>query len=84
MEVRRLSRDVTLRTPQGTMQHVVVPRAATVTGTRGQGLDGIRAGMTVRIVARRGSPRLVAREVVAHPTFGGVSRGGPASRRVAR
>jgi hypothetical protein len=63
VEVRRASRDLTVRTAQGEQQHVrVLPPAAGA-----QGLDGIRAGMRIRVVGRRDPTGVLAREIVVHP-----------------
>ena len=67
VEVRRLSREVTVRTAQGTLQRVVIPREASVSAPHGEsGLSGIRSGMVVRLVEGTDSHgRLVAHTVVA-------------------
>ena len=84
MEVRRISREVTIRTRQGTLEHVVIPREAAVTAPHGErGLSGIRRGMAVRVVGGAGSQRLVAHNVVAHTEAGADAEGRPAGHRVA-
>jgi len=67
VEVWRLSREVTVRTDQGTLQRVVIQPETAVKGPHGErGLDGIRSGMVVRVVDGADSHgRLVARAVVA-------------------
>lgn len=81
MEVRRISRQLTVRTRQGTLEHVTIPREAAVTAPHGErGLSGIRRGMTVRIAHRPGSQGLVAHQVVAQTAQ---PEGRPAGHRVA-
>ena len=81
MEVRRISRQVTVRTRQGTLERVTIPREAAVKAPHGErGLSGIRRGMTVRIAHGVGSQGLVAHQVVAHTAQ---PEGRPAGHRVA-
>jgi len=85
VEVRRMSRDVTIRTRQGMLQEVVIPRGAVIMAPHGErGLSGIRGGMTVRIVDGAGAPRVVVPEVVVQAATGYGSRGSPVSSRVVR
>ena len=67
VEVRRLSREVTVRTAQGTLQRVVIPREASVRAPHGErGLSGIRSGTVVRVIDGADSQgRLVAHKIVA-------------------
>ena len=83
VEVRRISRDVTLQTQHGTLQHVTIPHQASIMAPHGErGLSGIRGGMTVRVFGGVSSQRIVAQKVVARTTTGAGFQGRPASRRV--
>lgn len=67
VEVKRLSREVTVRTASGMTERIVIPRKAEIHGPHGAaGLSRIQSGMAVRV---EGTPdsrgRLVAREVFA-------------------
>ena len=64
IEVRRASRELTVRTSGGTIEHVVVPAA--VRGPRGTSeLGDIRAGMSVRAEGEMDHERLIARTISA-------------------
>jgi len=83
--VRRASRDVTVRSPQGALQHVVIPREATITAPLGErGLSGIRRGMKVHVVDGAASGKIVARTVVARAATGGELQRRPVTHRAAR
>jgi hypothetical protein len=65
VEVRRSSRELTVRTPMGTIEHVVVPAA--VHGPHGNSVLGeIRAGMSVHAEGEMNRERVIARTIAAH------------------
>ena len=68
VEVRRMSREVTIQTSRGTLEQVKIPREAAIRAPHGErGLSGIRQGMTVHVEGgARGEGRLVAHRVSAH------------------
>lgn len=66
VEVRRTSRELTVQTPRGAIEHVVIPTRAVIRASSGSALSGIRAGMALRAEGQadeRG--RIIARELVA-------------------
>jgi hypothetical protein len=68
VEVRRTSRELTVQTPRGAIEHVVIPTDTAIRAPNGSSaLSGIRAGMALRAEGQadeRG--RIIARELVAH------------------
>jgi hypothetical protein len=65
VEVRRSSRELTVRTPGGTIEHVVVPAA--VHEPAGNSVLGeIRAGMSVHAEGEMNHERVIARTISAH------------------
>lgn len=85
VEVRRMSRDVTVRTREGTLRHILVPRDAVVVAPHGErGLSGIRRGMAVRVVDGMGSQKVIARTMIARAATGAEVGGRLASHRVSR
>jgi hypothetical protein len=83
VEVWRMSREATIQTSRGTLEHVIPTEAAIRTPHGERGLSGIRRGMAVRVVDGAGSQRLVAHKVVAHIEAGAGTEGRPAGHRVA-
>ncbi|MFI5395842.1 MAG: hypothetical protein ACHQ9S_09945 [Candidatus Binatia bacterium] len=65
--VRRLSREVTMRTPEGAVRHVTIPREAKVQARGAAGLNAVHTGGVVRLdaVADRNG-KLLARSVAVH------------------
>jgi hypothetical protein len=67
VEVRRTSRELTVQTARGAIEHVVIPTRAEIRAPNGSSaLSGIRAGMALRAEGQtdeRG--RIIARELVA-------------------
>jgi len=83
VEVWRLSREVTIQTSKGTLEHVKIPREAAIQAPHGErGLSGIRRGMAVRVDGA-GSQRPVAHKIVAHAEARAEAEGRPAGHRVA-
>ena len=71
-----MSRDLTIRSPQGTLQHILVPREATIIAPLGErGLSGIRRGMMVHVLDDESSGNVIAHGIVAHTKTGGEWRG---------
>ena len=68
LDVRRMSREITVRTPQGAVERIVIPQHAEIRAPQGgSGLSSIRRGMGLRVEGEadpRG--RLVAQKIVAH------------------
>jgi hypothetical protein len=62
--VRRLSREVTVRTSQGAVHQVFIPRHVAVAARGAAGLNAVRTGENIRlIVASNRTGKLVARAV---------------------
>jgi hypothetical protein len=62
--VRRLSREVTVQTPQGAVHQVFIPRHVTVAARGAAGLNAVRTGENIRLsVISNRTGKLVARAV---------------------
>jgi hypothetical protein len=68
IEVRRMTREITLQTSRGTREHIVVPKTAAIrTPKGGSALSRIHAGMAIHVDGKPDSSgRVVAKKLSAH------------------